>query len=90
MISIVLMTPVVAGLSWWCLPETFSQGAMSFLFAECIYVAGYIVFLSVSRAFFAGVLTTIGFVVGAVASIMFGWFNVRIAVHANARPRHQC
>ena len=27
LISTVLMTPVVIGLSWWCLPEAFSTGA---------------------------------------------------------------
>jgi len=69
---------------------TIQDGAMSFLFAEYAYMAGYIVIFSVILAYFTGVPTTIAFVVGAITSILCGWIGMRIAVYTNVRTAHQC
>ena len=61
------------------------QGARSFLFAEYTYAAVYIVLFSVFPSFFMGVLTTIGYVVGAFTSIMFGWIGTHFSVILNVR-----
>merc|ERR1719343_1466020 len=54
---------------------TISAGAMSFLFAEYLYMAVYIVIFSIILMFFTGTPTTIAFVVGAVTSILCGWIG---------------
>merc|ERR1719254_468658 len=63
---------------------------MSFLFAEYLYMAVYIVIFSFILVFFTGVPTMIAFVVGAVTSILCGWIGMRIAVYTNVRTTHQC
>merc|ERR1719401_731347 len=69
---------------------TIQEGAMSFLFAEYLYMAVYIVIFSFILVFFTGVPTMIAFVVGAVTSILCGWIGMRIAVYTNVRTTHQC
>merc|ERR1719401_2916053 len=69
---------------------TISAGAMSFLMAEYLYMAVYIVLFSVILFFFTGVPTTISFVVGSITSILCGWIGMRIAVYTNVRTTHQC
>jgi len=70
--------------------KTIQDGAMSFLFAEYLYMAVYIVLFSVILVFFTGVPTTVAFVVGAITSILCGWIGMRIAVYTNVRTTHQC
>merc|ERR1719401_2211500 len=45
--------------------QTISDGAMSFLFAEYLYMAVYIVLFSIVLYIFTDVPTTVSFVVGA-------------------------
>jgi len=70
--------------------KTIQDGAMSFLFAEYMYMAVYIVVFSVILLVLTGVPTTVAFVVGAIASILCGWIGMRIAVFTNVRTTHQC
>merc|ERR1719188_1172457 len=70
--------------------STIQEGAMSFLFAEYLYMAVYIVLFSIILVFFTGVPTTIAFVVGAITSILCGWIGMRIAVYTNVRTAHEC
>jgi len=70
--------------------KTISDGAKSFLFAEYVYMAVYIVLFSLVLIFFTGVPTTIAFVVGSVTSILCGWIGMMIAVYSNVRTTHQC
>merc|ERR1719188_430185 len=70
--------------------STIQEGAMSFLFAEYLYMAVYIVLFSVVLIVFTGVPTTVAFVVGAVTSILCGWIGMRIAVYTNVRTTHEC
>merc|ERR1719221_854012 len=58
--------------------KTIQDGAMSFLFAEYTYMAGYIVIFSAILIYFTGVPTTVAFVVGAVTSILCGYLGMRI------------
>jgi len=70
--------------------KTISDGAMSFLFAEYLYMAVYIVLFSAILMFFTDWETTVSFVVGAVTSILCGWIGMKIAVYTNVRTTHQC
>mmetsp|Transcript_8155 Transcript_8155/g.17845 ORF Transcript_8155/g.17845 Transcript_8155/m.17845 type:complete len:721 (+) Transcript_8155:87-2249(+) len=69
---------------------TIQLGAMSFLMAEYLYMAVYIVLFSVVLIYFTGVPTTVAFVVGAVTSILCGWIGMKIAVFTNVRTAHEC
>jgi inorganic pyrophosphatase len=67
-----------------------AAGAKSFLKAEYLYMAAYVVL-------FSGVLlvatewkTTISFVVGCLTSILCGWIGMMIAVKTNVKTAHQC
>jgi len=70
--------------------QTISDGAMSFLFTEYIYMAVYLVLFSFVLMFFTGWETTVSFVVGGVTSIICGWIGMKIAVYTNVRTAHQC
>jgi len=70
--------------------KTISEGAMSFLFAEYIYMAVFIAIFSGILIFFTDVPTMVAFVLGAVTSILCGWIGMKIAVYTNVRTTHQC
>jgi inorganic pyrophosphatase len=74
--------------------KTIQDGANSFLFAEYVYMAVYIVLFSAVLLVFMqnrmGVATTIAFVVGAITSILAGYIGMFIAVFTNVRTTHQC
>lgn len=70
--------------------KTISDGAMSFLFAEYLYMAVYIVLFSIILVYFTGVPTTIAFVVGGLTSILCGFLGMKIAVATNVKTTHQC
>ncbi len=61
------------------------QGAMAFLQREYKYLAFFIVFVAVITGFFIGIPTAICFVVGAVFSILAGFFGMKVAVKSNVR-----
>merc|ERR1719236_435347 len=69
--------------------KTISDGAMSFLMAEYLYMAVYIVLFSGILMFFTDWETTLSFVVGAVTSIICGWIGMQIAVYTNVRTAHE-
>ena len=79
--------------SW---PDMATRGirVLAFLFAEYTYTAVFILLFSVSLAFFAGVLTTVGRVVGALTSSMFSWIGpppgIHIAVLFMEQAAHPC
>jgi len=70
--------------------QTISDGAMSFLFTEYIYMAVYMFFFSFVLMFFTSWETTVSFVVGGLTSIICGWIGMKIAVYTNVRTAHQC
>jgi len=69
--------------------QTISDGAMSFLFTEYLYMAAYVVVFSCILQYFTGWETTVSFVWGAVTSILCGWIGMRIAVYTNVRTTHE-
>jgi len=70
--------------------QTIQDGAMSFLFAEYMYMAAYVVIFSIILVVATDVWTTLAFVIGAITSILCGWIGMRIAVYTNVRTTHQC
>jgi len=70
--------------------KTIADGAVSFLFAEYLYMAVYIILFSFILMFFTDWETTVSFVVGAITSIACGWIGMQIAVYTNVRTAHQC
>jgi inorganic pyrophosphatase len=70
--------------------KTIQDGAMSFLFAEYMYMAVYVVLFSIILFFATDLWTTVAFVVGAITSILCGWIGMRIATYTNVRTTHQC
>jgi len=70
--------------------KTIQDGAMSFLFAEYLYMAVYIVIFSVILVIFTSIPAMISFIVGAITSIICGWIGMQIAVYTNVRTTHQC
>jgi len=71
------------------LAETIKVGAISFLFAEYLYMAVYVVLFSVLLVFLTDILTTFAFVLGAVTSILCGWIGMMIAVKTNVKTTHE-
>merc|ERR1740138_732988 len=69
---------------------TIADGAMSFLFAEYVYMGAYVVVFSFILMFFTGWETTVAFIVGALTSIICGWIGMKIAVYTNVRTTHEC
>merc|ERR1712032_972580 len=70
--------------------KTISEGAVSFLMAEYLYMAVYIVFFSGVLMFFTDWETTVSFIIGAITSILCGWIGMQIAVYTNVRTAHEC
>jgi inorganic pyrophosphatase len=70
--------------------KTIQDGAMSFLFAEYLYMAVYVVIFSIILVVVTDIWTTIAFVAGAITSVLCGWVGMRIAVFTNVRTTHQC
>merc|ERR1719272_1689918 len=67
-----------------------AEGAMSFLFAEYIYMAAFIVVFGAVLLVLTDLATLVAFVVGAVTSILCGYIGMKIAVYTNVRTTHQC
>lgn len=61
------------------------EGAMAFLKTEYKYLAGFIVIVAIVIAIFIHPQTALCFVVGAVFSILAGFFGMTVAVKANVR-----
>lgn len=61
------------------------EGAMAFLRREYKYLAVFIVVVAIIIGIFIQIQTAICFVVGALFSILAGFFGMRVAVKANVR-----
>lgn len=61
------------------------QGAMAFLKKEYRYLAVFIVVVFISISVFLNINTAICFLVGALFSILAGFFGMKVAVKANVR-----
>lgn len=61
------------------------DGAMAFLKTEYKYLTGFIVIVTVILAIFVGWQTAACFVLGAIFSILAGYFGMNVATKANVR-----
>ncbi|WP_040210370.1 sodium-translocating pyrophosphatase [Clostridium polynesiense] len=61
------------------------QGAMAFLRREYKYLAIFIVIVSVIIGVFINIPTAVCFIVGAIFSILAGYFGMKVAVKSNVR-----
>ena len=61
------------------------DGAMAFLETEYKYLTGFIVIVTVILVVFVGWQTAICFVLGAIFSILAGYFGMNVATRANVR-----
>merc|ERR1719482_958093 len=67
-----------------------TDGAMSFLKAEYLYMAVYVFVFSFILFPLTDWQTTFSFVIGALTSIICGWIGMQIAVYTNVRTTHEC